>query len=81
MNTLLKKIDHFIISHNHEDHYGFVPLIINEYGIINLYGSGSTRENKQYLSIIQSIARAGLEYLVLEVGDIIIDDEISLFRL
>lgn len=71
---LCNKIDHFVISHNHEDHYGFVPLIINDYGIVNLYGSGSKRENSQYLSIMKSIEQAGLDYLVLEVGDILVQE-------
>lgn len=72
---LTRKIDHFVITHNHSDHYGFVPIIIQDYGIENLYGSGSTRVNSQYLNIMKSIKQAGLEYLVLEVGDVLIEED------
>ena len=69
------RINHFLITHNHADHYAFVPDIINYYGIDNIYGSGSKRTNTQYLNIMQSIKNAGLEYYVLEVGDLIFDEE------
>jgi len=71
----IEVIDHFLITHNHQDHYYFVPDIINKYGIENIYGSGSVRTNVQYKNIMLSIENAGLEYLVLEVGDLIIDED------
>lgn len=68
-------IDHFLITHNHQDHYGFVPEIIKKYQVNNIYGSGSVRINPQYLEIMASIERAGLEYYVVEVGNLIVDEE------
>ncbi len=66
-------IDHLIITHNHSDHYAYVPNIISKYDVLNVYGSGSTRTNTQYLSVMNSISNAGLDYNVVSVGDKIID--------
>lgn len=68
-------IDHFLITHNHQDHYGFVPEILKRYQVNYFYGSGSVRSNSQYLEIMTSIERAGLEYYIVEVGDLIVAEE------
>lgn len=71
----ITKIDHLIITHNHGDHYGFVPDILNNYQVDNIYVSGSTRTNYQYLNIIEAIEASSAECYVVEVGDKIIDEE------
>lgn len=67
-------IDHFLITHNHSDHYGLVPDILSKYEVKNVYGSGSLRDNTQYLDVMKSIQNAGLDYLVVEVGDFLVND-------
>lgn len=80
IDTTLQKyevttIHHLIITHNHADHYGFVPTLLDNYAVENIYGSGSTRTNVQFLSIMKAIADANNELLVVEVGDMIIEEQ------
>jgi competence protein ComEC len=70
----ITKIDHLIITHNHEDHYSLVPDLLENYVVVSIYGSGSTRTNIMYLEIMQAIADAGLVIYTVEVGDKIIDE-------
>lgn len=71
----IKTIDHFIITHNHQDHYALVPNILANYKVLNIYGSGSKRTNAQYLNVMNSIANANLKYQVVSVGDKLIEEE------
>lgn len=71
----VKIIDHLIITHNHSDHYELVPDVIREFEVLNVYGSGSTRTNKQYLTVMGAISAAEIDYHVVSVGDKIIDEE------
>ncbi|MFA6627449.1 MAG: MBL fold metallo-hydrolase [Bacilli bacterium] len=67
-------IDYFILTHNHADHYDLIPTLLDNYNVLNMYGSGSTRTNIMYLQIMQAIADAGLVIYTVEVGDKIIDE-------
>lgn len=68
-------IDHLIITHNHSDHYYYIPEIVKNFTVHHVYTSGSTRTNSQYLFIMQSIANAGLTVEVVSVGDKLIDED------
>lgn len=68
------KIDYLVMTHNHGDHYGFVPKILWEYKVENIYGSGSVRTNYEYLNIMQSIKNAGIEYNIVKLGDYFINE-------
>ena len=70
----ISTIDHMIITHNHSDHYYFVPDILSKYDVLNIYSSGSVRYNSQYLYIMRSIENAGLSVQVVETKDLIIDE-------
>jgi beta-lactamase superfamily II metal-dependent hydrolase len=35
----ISTIDHMIITHNHSDHYYFVPDILSQYDVLNIYSS------------------------------------------
>ena len=70
----IQVIDHLIITHNHSDHYYYVPELIASYEVKHIYSSGSVRYNSQYLMIMRSIEYAGLTVEVLKTGDFIIDE-------
>jgi competence protein ComEC len=76
----VKTINHLIISHNHSDHYYFIPEIVEGYDVKNVYTSGSTNPNKQYQYIMQSIKDAGLFVHVVGVGDKIIGEKYLTFQ-
>ncbi len=67
-------INHLIITHNHSDHYYYLPSILNNYQVNNIYSSGSTRTNSQYLNILKAIKKAGLVIQTVKEKDFIIDE-------
>lgn len=70
----ISTIDHLLITHNHADHYYFIPDVIENYEVKNVYGSGSTRNNFQFMTIMQAIADAGLVLQIVQTYDKIIDE-------
>lgn len=70
----IEVIDHLIITHNHSDHYYYVPEIMSNYTVRHVYSSGTVRYNSQYLAIMRAIENAGLSVEVVETGDFIIDE-------
>ncbi|MBQ8293381.1 MAG: MBL fold metallo-hydrolase [Bacilli bacterium] len=69
------KIDYLVMTHNHGDHYGFVPNIIRDYEVENIYASGSMRSTYEFLNIMQSIKLAAIPYNIVSVGDYLINEE------
>lgn len=67
-------IDHLIITHNHSDHYYYLPSILDNYHVDNIYAGGSKRTNAQYLLIMRAIQSAGLVVQIVESKDFIIDE-------
>lgn len=66
-------INHVLISHNHADHYEYIPYILDNYNVLHVYSSGSTRSNRQYLDVLNAIARNNLKMEVVELGDKILN--------
>lgn len=64
-------IDYLVISHPHSDHYEWVPMLLTNYTVKNIYFSAKTRTNTQYLNTIQAIKDAGLTIQVPKPGDYI----------
>ena len=69
-------INHFIITHNHSDHYYYARDIMNKYSVKNVYMSGSTSTNYAYRNIISTIQSKKINAVEVKVGDYIINENI-----
>lgn len=67
-------INHFIITHNHSDHYNYAVDIMKQYTVKNIYMSGSSSTNYMYINILTSIGKYDVKAHTVSVGDKIINE-------
>lgn len=70
---MVKKIDYFIITHNHSDHYYYAVDILKKYQVEKVYMSGSTSTNYTYRNILNELNRQNIDTFIVRVGTKIID--------
>lgn len=66
----IKKIDHLIFTHSHDDHIGGVFSILSEFKVINFYDNGfSNFKSTLYGDYIQVIREDLSKYSILQAGE------------
>lgn len=68
----INKIDYFIASHNHADHFGSVPELIKNFPIHNYYWNGVHFNSTPDFTITEAIEKAKLKTTILKKGDSIV---------
>jgi len=68
-------IDYVIVTHNHSDHYNYIPNILSNYNVKKVYMSGTTTTSYAYLNILETMDRLDIEGVEVSVGDKLIDEE------
>ena len=75
----IETIDHFVLTHHHEDHIGAADVVIDTFNVENLYMTESPATSKTYKDVIASINNAAIaphyveEPINFEFGDATID--------
>lgn len=78
-NLNIETIDHFVLTHPHEDHIGSADVVINTFNVENVYMTEYPATSKTYKDVITAINNAAIaphyveEAINFEFGDAIID--------
>lgn len=71
----IERIDHFILSHPHEDHIGGADVILDEFEVGNIYmkrpTAGTEPTSSVYISLLKQIKSLGKTVHAVEIGDVI----------
>ena len=70
----IKTIDYVIITHNHSDHYYYIPDILRQYNVSTVYMSGSTSTAYAYQNILQTIKTLNIKAVEVSVKDMLINE-------
>ncbi len=65
----IKKIEHFVLTHPHEDHIGSAAKIIEHYTVQNVYMTKATAQSKIYKSLINILKQKKIKPLYPKAGD------------
>lgn len=66
----VKKIDHLILTHPHDDHIGGIFSILSEFKVLNFYDNGfSNFKSDIYRDYIKSIRKDLSKYNILQAGE------------
>ena len=66
----IKKIDHLIFTHSHDDHIGGIFSILSEFNVLNFYDNGfSNFKSTIYRDYITLIRRDLSKYNILQAGE------------
>lgn len=67
-----------VATHNHADHIGGLPAVLNEYGAAEVWISGSVHTTDVYLRWLEAIQGAGTKATAVKAGDSALIDGVSL---
>ena len=78
----IKQIDHLIITHPHDDHFGGIFSIASEFEINNFYDNGFSNFNSTlYVDYLKIVRRNLSKYNVLQAGESLFPDSIKIIVL
>ncbi len=68
-------IEHFILTHFHEDHIGSAPDVLEEFDVEKVYIPGTTADTKIYRDTMESIEEENAELIKAKAGTSVIDTD------